>query len=85
MQTFTEVMKEKGAALQNCWGLIDGIVRHISRPGRNQRVMYIGHKKKHSIKFQSIATPNGPIANLYGLVEGKRHDSAMLAQSQVLN
>ena len=72
LQTFTEVIKEKGAALQNCWGFIE-------------RVMYNGHKKVHSIKFQSIATPNGLIANLYGSVEGKRHDSAMLAQSQVLN
>ena len=49
--------------------------------------MYNGHKKVHSIKFQSIAraTPNGLIANLYGPVEGKRHDSAMLAQSRVFN
>ena len=85
LQTFTEVINEKGAALQNCWGFIDGTVRPICRPGRNQRVMYNGHKKVHSIKFQSIATPNGLIANLYGPVEGKRHDSAMLAQSQVLN
>ena len=85
LQTFAEVIKEKGAALQNCWGFIDGTVRPISRPGRNQRVMYNGHKKVHAIKFQSIATPNGLIANLYGPVEGKRHDSAMLAQSQVLN
>ena len=84
LQTFTEVIKEKGAALQNCWGFIDGTLRPISRPGRNQRVMYNGHKKVHSIIFQSIATPNGLIANLYGPVEGKRHDSAMLAQSQVL-
>ena len=47
--------------------------------------MYNGHKKVHAIKFQSIAIPNGLIANLYGPVEGKRHDSAILAQSQVLN
>ena len=72
-------IKEKGAAIQNCWGFIDGKVRPISRPGRNQHVMYNGHKKVHSIKFQFIATPNGLIANLYGPVEGKRHDSAMLA------
>ena len=65
----SEVIKEKGAALQTCWGFIDGTVRPISRPGRNQRVMYNGHKKVHSIKFQSIATPNGLIANLYGPVE----------------
>ena len=80
-QMFAEVIKEKGAALQNCWGFINGTVRPISRPGRNQRVMYNGHKKVHAIKFQSIATPNGLIANLYGPVEGKRHDSAMLAMS----
>ena len=78
LQTFTEVINEKGAGLQNCWGFIDGTVRPISRPGRKQRVMYSGHKKVHSIKFQSIATPNGLTANLYGPVEGKRHDSAML-------
>ena len=38
-----------------------------------------------TLKFQSSATPNCLIANLYGPVEGKRHDSAMLSQSQVLN
>ena len=43
LQTFTEVIKEKGAVLQNCWGFIDGTVRPISRPGRNQRVRYNGH------------------------------------------
>jgi len=85
LQTFTEVINEKGAALQNCWGFIDGTVRPISRPGRNQRVLYNGHKKVHSIKFQSIATPNGLIANLHGALEGKRHDTSMLAQSRVLN
>ena len=29
-------------------------------------------------------TPNGLISNLFGQVEGKRHDSGMLVQSQVL-
>ena len=29
-------------------------------------------------------TPNGLINNLYGPVEGKRHDSGMLAQSSLL-
>ena len=40
--------------------------------------MYNGHKKVLSIKFQSIA-------NLHCPVEGKKHDSEMLAQSQVLD
>ena len=47
--------------------------------------MYIGQKKVHSNKFQSIVTPNGLIANLYGPVERKRHVSTMLEQSQVFN
>ena len=37
-----------------------------------------------AIKFQSIAAPNGIIANLYGPIEGKRHGSAMLVESRLL-
>lgn len=85
LQEFADAVHNKGAALENCWGFIDGTVRPVSRPGINQRILYNGHKKVHAIKFQSIAAPNGLVANLYGPVEGKRHDSAMLAQSQVLN
>ena len=71
--------------MANCWGFIDGTVRPVSRPGKNKRVLYNGHKRVHAVKFQSIAAPNGLIANLYGPVEGKRHDSAMLAMSGILN
>ena len=51
---------------------------------RETRVLYNGHKKVHGIKFQSVAAPNGLIANLFGPVEGRRHDSAMLARSGLL-
>lgn len=55
-------------------------MRPICRPGQNQRVLYnvSGHKKVHAIKFQSIVVPNGLDANLFGPVEGKRHDRGML-------
>ena len=69
---FTEAIHQKGTALSNFRGFIDGIVRP----------MYNGHKKVHSIKFQSIIAPNGLIANLFGPMEGKQRDSAILAQSQ---
>lgn len=85
LQLFADAIHNKGAALNNCWGFIDGTVRPVSRPGKNQRVLYNGHKKVHAIKFQSIAAPNGLIANLFGPVEGKRHDSAMLAMSGILD
>ena len=85
LQQFADAIHQKGAPLDNCFGFVDGTVRIVSRPGRNQRVLYNGHKRVHSIKLQSIATPSGTVANLYELVEGKRHDSKMLAESQVLN
>ena len=49
------------------------------------RNLYNGHKNVHAIKFQSVVAPNGLVANLYGPVEGKRHDSGMLAMSGLLD
>ena len=60
-------------------------MRAISRPGIYQRVFYNGHKSYHTLKFQSVLVPNGLIANLYGPVEGKRHDSGMLMDPGLLN
>ena len=54
----------------------------ISSPNE---ILYNGHKKVHAIKFQSVVAPNGLVANLYGPVEGKRHDSGMLAMSGLLD
>lgn len=42
-------------------------------------------QRVHSIKFQSVVAPNGLIANLYGPVEGKRHNSGPLADFGLLN
>lgn len=82
LEIFADVIHQKGAPLDNCWGFVDGTTRPISRPGQYQRVLYNGH---NCIKFQSVVAPNGLIANLYGPVEGKRHDSSMLAESHFLN
>ena len=43
--------------------------------------MYNGHKRKDGLKYQLPTTPNGIIANLFGPVEGRRHDSSMLVMS----
>ena len=48
-------------------GFINGIVCLICRPRKDQRILYNGHRKVHTIKFQSAVAPNGLIANLYGL------------------
>ena len=57
-------------ALNNCFGFIDGTAGPIARPGENQRVVYNGHKRVDALKFQSLALPNGMIANMFGPVGG---------------
>ena len=68
LQRYALAISQKGAALDNCVGFIDGTVRPISRPGEHQRLVYNGHKRVHALKFQSLALLNGLIGNLYGPV-----------------
>ena len=66
LQMYADAVSARGAPLQNCFGFVDGTVRPIARPGEQQRLVYNGHKRVHSLKFQSLALPNGLIANMYG-------------------
>ena len=68
LQTYADAMERRGAALDNCFGFVDGTVRPICRPNEHQRTVYNGHKRVHALKFQSVTIPNGLIANLYGPV-----------------
>ena len=76
LMLYADAVHQSGAALDSCWGFIDGTVRSVCRPGVNQRVLYNGHKRVHSIKFQSVALPSGLVGHLYGPVEERRHDSS---------
>ena len=84
LEGFANVVQAAGSPLHNCWGFIDGTVRPICRPTYNQRYLFTGHKRLHGLKFQSITTPNGLIANMFGTIEGRRHDSGMLTESGLL-
>ena len=68
LQEYADVIDALGAPLENCFGFIDGTVRPIARPDQQQRIVYNGHKRVHSLKFQSVALPNGLIGNMYGPV-----------------
>ena len=68
LQEYANAIHRAGAALDNCFGFIDGTVRAISRPGKDQRLVYNGHKRVHALTFQSVSLPNGIIANLFGPV-----------------
>ena len=85
LESYARAVERRGSPLKNCFGFIDGTVRGICRPDTNQRVVYNGHKRVHGLKFQSVALPNGLIGNLYGPVEGRRHDVGMLNDSGLLN
>ncbi|XP_033109298.1 uncharacterized protein LOC117110643 [Anneissia japonica] len=85
LEKYTQAVFEKGAPLINCWGFIDGTVRPVCRPQENQQVLFDGHKRLHSIKFQSLVAANGMIANMHGPIEGRRHDSFMLRESGLLD
>ena len=84
LQMFANTIHKKGAAPDNCLGSMDGTVGPIYCLDKNQCVFYNGHKRVHSLKFRSVVAANGLIANLFGPVEGKRHNTAMLNQSGLL-
>jgi len=81
---FSVAVRNKGGHLPLCWGFIDGTVRQMCRPSQNQRLVYNGHHRVHALKFQSVVTPNGLIANLYGPMPGRRHDAALLNESGLM-
>lgn len=68
LEQYAEAISMKGAALDNCFGFIDGTVRPICRPGKKQRLVYNGHKREHALKFQSVTLPSGMIAQIFGPV-----------------
>ena len=84
LKAFVDSAHRKGTTLDNVWGLIDGTARPSCIPKVNHRRLYNGHKQLHTLKYQSVTTPSGIIANLFGPVEGKRHDCAVLEMSGLL-
>ena len=68
LQEYADVIHAKGAPLENCFGFIDGTVRPIARPDQHQRIVNNDYKLVHSLKFQSVALPNGLIGNMFGPV-----------------
>jgi nuclease HARBI1 len=88
LKEFASKIRRKGSPLQKCFGFIDGTVRAVCRPGLYQRSIYNGHKRVHSIKFQSVSTPDGIIIHLSGPWSGRRHDARMFKESglpEILN
>ena len=73
--------REEDYIPEDCVGFIDGTIRPICRPGRNQRAYYNGHRRIHSLKHQSIAFPDGMIVFADGPYTGNRHDAGLFRDS----
>ena len=73
LKVFADAVRNKGAALDNCWGFVDGTVMSICKPNQQQRAFYNGHKRVHVLKFKSVVAPNGLIATRFEPVEGGRY------------
>ena len=82
---YAERIYAKCGLLDNLWGFIDGTLRKTCRPTYFQRHAYSGHKRCHGLKFQTVVTPDGLIACLWGPMNGNRHDSHMLRESNLLD
>ncbi|ETV89809.1 hypothetical protein H310_15355, partial [Aphanomyces invadans] len=80
----------KGSPVQSVFGFIDGTKLQTMRisatgDGMNlQKQIYSGHKRIHCLNYQAISAPDGVCVHFWGPLEGRRHDSAMLTQSKVL-
>ena len=77
LEQYCQIIHNSGAPLQNCWGFVDGTLENTCRPGEFQRLLFNGQKRVHAVKFQSVVILNGLIANLFGPIEGRKHDAAV--------
>ncbi len=85
---FAEAIAEKAgipdARAMGIMGYIDGTIKRICKPTLFQAVCYSGHKKLHGMKYQIVTGADGIMYNVYGPVEGRRHDITLLHKSNLL-
>lgn len=72
--TYARSIQGKGAAMDNCVGIIDGTGIFVVRSARGQlRSTYSGDKGTHLPEFKAIVTPDWLLSHIAGPVEGRRH------------
>ena len=73
-----------GKTRRQYMGFVNVTARPVSRPGKDQQFVYNEHKKVHALKSQSIVLPNRLIGNLFGPIEGRRHECFLQRKSNLL-
>ena len=73
---FAKAIHDKGVALDNFIGFIDGTVVGVARPKgyMQEMAVYNGYKRRQALKYQAVNTPDGFTLHAHGPVEGRRHD-----------
>ena len=85
MPYYAERVFKKCGLTETFRGFIDGILQKTCCPSYFQMLTKSGNKYCHGIMFQSIVTPDGLFASMYGPVSGNRHDSFFLSTSGLLD
>ena len=70
-------------AVTTCFGFIDGTVHYISRPGTKRPVRGIRNRNNIQRAVYNGHKPDGLVAQMFGPVEGRRHDSTLLKLSRI--
>ncbi|KAH6925862.1 hypothetical protein HPB50_011309 [Hyalomma asiaticum] len=83
LDELSQAIYSKGAAVENCWGFIDGTARPICRPSEDQRQYFSSHKRSHAMKYQAVMCAKGLVCELDDPYPGKRHDGGVLRESDL--
>ncbi len=80
---YCQAVLNKGAALSNVFGFIDGTTDRVCRPSHGQEELFSGQKRCHVVKYQHVMLPNGIIAHCFGPFLGRRNDAGMYRDSGI--
>jgi len=67
--------------VERVWAFLDGTHMKICRPKSGQRGFYQHRKASHTVVLQGLTTPDGMIVQMFGPLEGVRHDQRVLTES----
>ncbi|ETV63851.1 hypothetical protein H257_19215 [Aphanomyces astaci] len=93
LDDYKSAIISKGSPVTSIFAFIDGskiqTCRITQSPGLEatpdlQRYIYSGHKRMHCLNFQALTAPDGLCIHFWGPIEGSRHDTTLLRESELL-
>ncbi|DAZ97802.1 TPA: hypothetical protein N0F65_009548 [Lagenidium giganteum] len=91
---YLDSIEVAGAPQERSCVCLDGTRHKIARPTQRrdalqrenlQRVVFNGKDHVHCFVWHALALPDGMCVALYGPLEGRRHDTTLLKESELLN